>query len=122
MQLFEDNKYPILLYSPPSMPATTTLAFTQEELRAKEAEGWLLRHVHREYPKHIKTGEVKEIKSQWDGGISYEDVTEIVHDEKQESALLAKLASKKKDQPEVEVARRSPGRPRTVVEETVTAA
>ncbi len=120
MQLFEDNKYPILLYSPPSMPATTTLAFTQEELRAKETEGWLLRHVHREYPKHIKTGEVKEIKSQWDGGVSFEDVTEIVHDEKQESALLAKLA-KKNEQPVGEVARRSPGRPPKVVEEPVTA-
>jgi hypothetical protein len=119
MQLFEDNKYPVLLYSGPNMPATTTLAFTQEELREKEAQGWLLRHVHREYPKHIPTGEVKVEISVWDGGKTETPVTQIVHDEKEEAALLAKLAKKQPVVDDVVAAKRGPGRPR--VEETVTA-
>jgi len=114
MQLFEDNKYPILYYSGPNMyPPTTTLAFTQEEARGKEAEGWLIRPIHREYPKHVKTGETKKVVSPWDGETSLVELTEIAHNEKDEKAILMRSA---KTEPE----KRGPGRP-SKVEELATA-
>lgn len=99
MKLSQDNEYPVLLHSPKGMDPSTHLVFTLEEKEEWERKGWMERWEHREYPKHVYTGKVKQVKSEWDQGVTEVPEYIEVKSAEEEKRVLASLEKSNLDSP-----------------------
>ncbi len=129
-QVFKGSEYPKVLFPPTTADSpNTTTVFDQEKEDARLAEGYSPEWRYREYPKHIKTGNVVKVVSEYDGGETFKDETVLVGSPAEEKKVLAEVERKQKAKENYEAqqaalkeaaepVKKSPGRPKKVVEET----
>ncbi len=91
MKITPDNEYPQVLYK----AEESLTVYNEKELTAAKKQGWQTTYIHREYPKHVPTGEFYETKND-DGGVTRHAKTKIVGSRDEEEAFIASLPKKTK--------------------------
>lgn len=95
MQLTKDNPYPQTLFHASLDP---TQVLNEEQRAARINEGYQDTYIHRAFPKHIPTGNMRTVISPWDGGKTKVAETVIANDAAQERAILASLPDNEDDE------------------------